>query len=239
MSKLDLALDHVTSGSRRWAAWSVHCFTAFGAVAGLLALIATASHAWRQAFAWMAVTICIDSVDGALARTAKVKERLPRFDGALLDNMVDYFTYVIVPAFFLFESDVLPHGLGLPAAVAITLASAYQFCQADAKTDDHYFKGFPSYWNVVAFYLFLLLWPKWLNLAVVVVLAVSVVIPVKYLYPSRTLIMRPLTLTLTAVWGGLLLLALVFYPRGHELVYLSLVYVAYYFGASIYLSVRR
>jgi phosphatidylcholine synthase len=130
-----------------------------------------------------------------------VKEVLPQFDGALLDNIVDYFTYVIVPASFLYETRSVPIGFNLVSAILITLASAYQFCQSDAKTDDYCFKGFPSYWNVVAFYLFMLDWPQWVNLVIIVALTVAVFVPFKYLYPSRTLIARPLNVALTAVWA--------------------------------------
>ncbi|NIA16004.1 MAG: phosphatidylcholine synthase, partial [Nitrospiraceae bacterium] len=186
---------------RQCMAWAVHLLTASGGAAGVMAIVETAHHRWIAAFVWMIVAIAIDSVDGPLARLCNVKRVLPQFDGALLDNIVDYFTYVIVPAFFLYESGLVPPRCGLPAALTMTLVSAYQFCQADAKTDDCFFKGFPSYWNVVVFYLFMMPLGGWVNLFVVAVLAVAVFVPVKYLYPSRTVQLRFLTLTLTALWG--------------------------------------
>jgi phosphatidylcholine synthase len=227
------------SSGRRALAWGVHLLTALGAVAGFLAIIAIGRHHWLLAFTWMAVTIAIDSVDGMCARAVRVKEVLPQFDGALLDNIVDYFTYVIVPASFLYETRSVPIGFNLVSAILITLASAYQFCQSDAKTDDYCFKGFPSYWNVVAFYLFMLDWPQWVNLVIIVALTVAVFVPFKYLYPSRTLTARPLNVALTAVWAAVLLAAMWRYPEGHlGLIYASLAYVAYYGAASAYITMR-
>ncbi len=204
-----------------------------------MALFATADHRWIAALAWMGVTLAIDSVDGSLARACRVKQVLPGFDGALLDNIVDYFNYVIVPAFFLYESELVPLGYGLVPVLLMTVASGYQFCQSDAKTPDNYFKGFPSHWNTVVFYQFMLPFSKWINLAMILALAVAVFIPVRYLYPSRTPFLRPLTVTLSLLWGGLLLLALIWYPEGHQgPVYISLVYVFYYIVLSLYLTAR-
>lgn len=234
-----IASESQYSLARRGAAWSVHLMTATGAVVGLMAIIAIARHQWLLAFTWMAVTIGIDSVDGMCARVCRVKEVLPHFDGALLDNIVDYFTYVIVPASFLYETHSVPTGFNLVSATLISLASAFQFCQIDAKTNDHCFKGFPSYWNVVAFYLFMLDWPEWANLAIIVLLTAGVFIPIKYLYPSRTSFLRPLNLALTVLWGCLLVWAMLRYPNGHRpLLYLSLAYVAYYFAMSVLLTVK-
>jgi phosphatidylcholine synthase len=222
-----------------YAAWGVHLLTATGAVMGLMAIIAIARQDWLRAFAWMGVTIVIDSVDGMCARACRVKEVLPHFDGALLDNIVDYFTYVIVPASFLYETHSVPTGFNLASAMLITLASAYQFCQMDAKTKDHCFTGFPSYWNVTAFYLFMLGWPEWVNLGIIVVLAIGVFVPVKYLYPSRTRLLRPLTIVLTILWGAVVFAAMLRYPDAHRpLMYVSLAYIAYYFAMSAFLTAR-
>ncbi|HNR31235.1 MAG TPA: phosphatidylcholine synthase [Candidatus Hydrogenedentes bacterium] len=229
---------------RKCAAWGVHLFTALGAVAGLMALVATTAHEWRAALLWMGATILVDSLDGTLARVVKVKAVLPGFDGALLDNIVDYFTYVIVPAYFLYEAPIVPGRFALFAAGAITLASAYQFCQADAKTPDHFFRGFPSYWNVVVFYLFLLQWPEWLNLAVILVLALGVFVPVKYLYPSRTRTLRSLTWLLSAVWIVIVSWIVLHYDAEtrnggmRTPLYLSFGYVLYYVALSLYLNLR-
>jgi len=222
------------------SAWLVHLFTASGAVFGLLAIRATAESEYIEALIWMAVTCAIDGVDGTLARKFRVKQYVPQFDGALLDNIMDYFTYVLVPAYFLLHVEVLPKSWRLPLAFVILLASAYQFCRVDAKTPDHTFTGFPSYWNVAVFYLYLLDWPWQVNAALLILCAVGVFIPVRYLYPSRTPILKPLNIALGLVWATLLLVALYRYPEGHEsVVLLSFFYIIYYFVFSIWLTLWR
>jgi phosphatidylcholine synthase len=222
------------------AAWAVHGFTAAGAVVGLMAVIEITRTRFIAALVLMGVTIAIDSFDGTLARKARVKEVLPQFHGALLDNIVDYFTYVMVPAYFLYMAGLVPYRLALPTAAAVTLASCYQFAQADAKTSDCFFLGFPSYWNIVVFYLFLLGWPQWVNLAIILVLVAGVFLPVKYLYPSRTPVLFKTTFVLSVIWGVLAVIALFTYPGHHKLyICLSLIYVVYYFGMSFYFTARH
>lgn len=220
-------------------AWGVHLFTATGAIWGLLAIIATIQHNWLTAFFWLGAAALVDSLDGALARRFRVEGLIPGFDGALLDNIIDYQTYVLVPALFLYESSLLPPSLTLVGVAMVILASAFQFCQSDAKTEDHAFKGFPSYWNVVVFYLFMLEIGAWFNLAAITICCILVFIPIKYIYPSRmTRYQRP-TLLLTAMWGMMLLAALVQYPNFQPwLVWSSLLYVVYYVGLSLYLMIR-
>lgn len=219
-------------------AWSIHLFTAMGAVFGFMAIIAIGRHEWLLAFTWMAVSVFIDSVDGILARACKVKEVLPNFDGALLDNIVDYFTYVIVPASFLYETHIVPYKLNLFSSVLITLSSAYQFCQSDAKTEDYWFKGFPSYWNIVVLYIFLLDLPKEINFIVILILTVLVFIPIRYLYPSRAVRYRFFNLILVSIWAILIVLSLYTFPEHHIYIYLSLIYVIYYFIYSIFWTIK-
>ena len=177
-------------------AWGVHLFTASGAVWGFLALLAIFEHDWKAMILWMIVAMLVDGFDGLLARWADVKTYAKGIDGALLDNILDYLNYVIVPALFLVEADVLPYGLRLIGACSILLTSAYQFTQTDAKTDDHHFKGFPSYWNVAALYMLLMGLPQWVNFGFLMLFNVMVFIPVKYIYPSRNNYLRKLTLGL-------------------------------------------
>ncbi len=219
-------------------AWGVHLFTASGAICGFLALLAIIQQNWRVAMCWIGVTIMIDSIDGMLARRFRVKELLPGFDGALLDNMVDYFTYTIVPAVFLFQLDLLPSNWAIFGISLMVLASSYQFAQADAKDEGEYiaFKGFPSYWNVMAVYLLMLNWPPWVNLAVVLFFSLLVFIPIRYVYHSRTVQYRKITMMLTAIWVLCALGMALTYP--HQpiwLVYGSFYYVIYYAGMSFYL----
>lgn len=221
-------------------AWSAHLFTATGAIWGLLALLAITNEEWIWSFAWMGVAILVDSFDGILARRLRVKEVLPGFDGALLDNMVDYLNYVFVPAFFLARADMLPPQISLVGAALILLASSYQFCQSDAKTEDHYFKGFPSYWNIMVFYMFILSLGGWINLAIIVLLSALVFVPIKYIYPSRTKVHQGLTLTLSAVWGVVNVIILLTYPaHAPWLVWVSLFFALYYTGMSIYVMLRH
>jgi len=216
-------------------AYGVHLFTACGAVCGTLSLISILRGDWRMCMAWNLVAMFVDGLDGTFARRARVKEVLPEFDGELLDNMVDYLNYVVVPALFIYAADVLPPGTGVIAAACITLSSAYQFCQGDAKTADHFFKGFPSYWNVVALYVLVLDLGAWMNLAAVLVLTFLVFVPIKYLYPSRTARLRRTTLALTAIWGLCVTAMVLSFPNVEKTwAWLSLLYVAYYVGASLY-----
>jgi len=221
------------------SAWATHLVTASSAVWGLLAILAITNQQWVAAFWWMAVAVAIDSFDGALARRVQVKRVLPQFDGALLDNIVDYLNYVFVPAYFLYSADVLPQRFAVFGAALILLASAYQFSQSDAKTDDHYFKGFPSYWNVMVYYFFVLGTGVWLNLAVTVLLSVLVFVPIKYIYPSRTSVQRPLVLGWGLLWGVAVLAMLVLYPNVPTwLKWFSLSYVIYYHALSLYVQLR-
>jgi phosphatidylcholine synthase len=167
-------------------AWAVHIFTASAACVGLLTLVKIYQQNYIQALALMAAAIVIDAVDGTFARLFRVKSVLPNIDGALLDNIVDYLNYVITPCFFLFvKPDILPSALATVVIVAIIISSAYQFCQSDAKTPDHFFKGFPCYWNVVVFYMFVFNTSPYVNACILLFLSAMVFVPIKYVYPSR------------------------------------------------------
>lgn len=225
------------SVAQRLLAWAVHLLTASGVVWSLLALQATFESQWRQALGWLVVAVIVDSADGTLARLIGVRRVLPHFDGTLLDNLVDFTNYVITPALILHRADLMPPATSFWAACAMCLASAYQFCQQDAKTPDHYFTGFPSYWNVTALYLLAMDLGAATNLAIVVVLIVLVFVPIKYIYVTRTKEHRSLTLTLTAVWSALALVMLYQIPDVHPLLpWASLLFVGYYFGMSVYLT---
>jgi len=216
-------------------AWAVHLYTALGAVAGLVAFNYIARSEWRGAFAAMAIAVVIDSSDGPIARALRARERIPFFDGALLDNIVDYLNYVAAPVFLMLRARIIPGG-GAGATVAgfAMVASAYGFSRIDAKTEDNYFRGFPSYWNLVALYLFCLGFPPVINTTVIAILAVMVFVPIKYIYPNRTELMRPLTLSLAAIWAIATVAMLPMLPRHSDvLLYTSLGFVVYYFVMSI------
>lgn len=227
---------------KRALAWSVHLFTASGAVWGFLSILAIQRHAWKEAIIWMSLAMFVDGLDGTLARRFDTKHLAARLDGALLDNILDYLNYVLVPVFFLWEADFLPPASELWVAIAILLSSAYQFTQVDAKTEDHYFKGFPCYWNVMVIYMLVLRLPSWINLVFTIFFVLLIFVPLKYLYPSRTVFLRPLTLALTYAWAALGVYGLILYPNVPEwLIHASFVYVGYYVGASLlpYLLLRR
>jgi phosphatidylcholine synthase len=192
---------------------------------------------------WMAYTVAVDAADGTLARAVGVKQVLPWFDGTRLDDVIDYFTWVIVPALFMLWTDLLPPTIAVPLACAVVVASAYQFCRTDAKTSDHYFTGFPSYWNIVAFYLYALGWPTAMNAAVVATFAFLIFVPIRYVYPSRTTTLRGLTVGLGLVWGASVLVALFQILRDgvawRPLVVGSLLFPVYYFALSVVLTLRR
>ena len=229
------------SGSlRRAAAWAVHGLTASSAAAGILAVLAAERGDARAALAWMAYALAVDSIDGTLARAVEVKRVLPIVDGTRLDDIVDYFTYVIVPALFLLHLDLLPAGAAVPVAFCPVLASAIGFSRTDAKTADHFFTGFPSYWNIVAFYLWGLGWPRFVNAAVVVAFSIAVFVPIRYVYPSRTRVLRPLTIALGLAWGATVLAVLALPgapPRA--VVAASLAFPVYYMLLSLALHASR
>jgi phosphatidylcholine synthase len=215
-------------------AWAVHLYTALGAVTGIIALDLIAHDSFRAAIIVMAIGLFIDSTDGPMARTINVRARLPLFDGSLLDNVVDYLTYVAVPVFFMLRAGILADNVkGLTIACFVMLASAYGFCRTDAKTADHYFLGFPSYWNLVAFYLFCLRLPSLVNALLISGLAIMVFIPIKFIYPNRTLPLRRLTLTLAIIWTAVTVLMLPTVPSYNPLLlYTSLAFIVYYFVMS-------
>ena len=220
--------------SRKALAAGVHLVTASGAIWSVLAIDAIVDARWQAAFFWMGLSLIIDMLDGSLARLARVDEVFPSFDGALLDNLVDFLSYVLVPAVFIYRVDLLPPGLALIGVVIVCLSSAYQFSQGNAKTPDHYFTGFPSYWNVAVFYLFFLDWSPWLNLGVLALLGIAAFVPIQYIYPSRTRRHRGVMLVATAVWGLLVALAVLQYPDSRTPVLMSMTYLPFYVGLSLY-----
>ena len=220
----------------RFAAWGVHLYTASGAVLALLAVEAIFQQAYGVAFAWMATAMFIDCTDGTLARRARVKELLPHFDGAKLDDILDYLNYVVVPVLLAYRAGLVPDGaLGLLVAALPLLASGYGFCRSDAKTADHFFTGFPSYWNVVVLYLYMLQTPVWFNVTTLLVLSILIFVPIRYLYPSRGATARTATYTLGILWAGLVIWLILQFPQpSRTLALLSLFFPAYYLGMSMW-----
>lgn len=217
---------------KKGLAWSVHLFTATGAIWGFLTLLAIFEQNWRMVILWMVIAMFVDGFDGMLARWFHVKEYASRVDGGLLDNIIDYLNYVVIAAFILIKGpNLLPSGLELVGAFSILLTSAYQFSQVDAKSDEQsfFFKGFPSVWNFLVIYMMLLGLNPWINLLILVICNILVFVPIKYIYPSRNTRLRRLTLALTYLYGAIGVWALLQYPSVPQwVVWISLVYVAYY-----------
>lgn len=184
----------------------------------------------------MAATVVIDATDGALARRLRVKELIPWFDGERLDDVVDYLNYVFVPSVLLVRANLLP-AMDAPWLAALPLiASAYGFCHKEAKTADQFFLGFPSYWNIVVFYFYAMQTPLWVNGFVLIFLSALVFVPIKYLYPSRSPVLRKPTLILGSFWGVLMLILLARLPEPPPwLVYASLFFPLYYAAVSLWL----
>lgn len=221
-------------------AWLVHIYTALGAVAALLGARAVIAHDVREAFLWMFAATFIDSTDGWLARLARVRERTPRFDGARLDDIVDYLTFVFLPVLLVVEMDLLPETLEVPVSAAVLVASAYGFASEDAKTDDYFFTGFPSYWNIVALYIVALGTGPTANALILLALAALVFVRTGYVYPSRTPVLRGMTIALGAVWALMIVLITWQLPApAKPLVLVSLFFPLYYFVLSFYLHARR
>jgi phosphatidylcholine synthase len=192
----------------RAAAFSVHVFTALGAGVALIAMLEAVREHWAAMFAWLGVALIIDALDGPIARRLDVVRVQPNWSGEVLDLVVDFITYVFVPAYAITAS-----GLLLPLAapllgIGIVVTSALYFADRRMKTDDNHFRGFPALWNAAAFYLFLLHWPPAASTLAVAALIVLTFIPFHVLHPVRVARLRVLTLTLIAVWAVLVIYAL-------------------------------
>jgi phosphatidylcholine synthase len=221
---------------RAMLAWGVHLYTALSAPLGVWAVFAIFDGDFRTAWLLLFATVFLDSTDGILARRVRVWDVLPHVDGRRLDDIVDYFCWVIVPVILLVRADLLPAW----AAAAPVLASCYGFSQAEAKTEDDYFLGFPSYWSLVGFYLYLFGTPPGFNTALILLLSVFVFVPIRYPYPTKTRPLRPLTMTLTAIWGLTMIGQAALLPNPSIWVsWISLVYPLYYGLLTIWLWWRQ
>ena len=226
---------------------AVHIYTAFGAILAMLTIMEAIRGNVVLALWYCFAAVFIDSTDGTLARRFRVSETVPWFDGRRLDDIVDYLTYVFAPILLLWQNGYLGDGTSAQLIAMIPLfASAYQFCRVDAKTDgyevvaqDHFFLGFPSYWNIVAFYAVVMQLDVVTVSTIVVICSILVFVPIRYVYPSRTQLLRRFTLlytTLCSIMYGIVLWQM---PNPqHWLLTISLSYIVYYFGLSLYLTYR-
>ncbi len=235
---VDIDIMASASGWLKARAWSVHLFTALGIVGALMTVIEISLGHARAACYWGFVTCAIDSVDGTLARRFRVKALVPQFDGRKLDDIIDYATYVFIPMFFIWQFELIPAGW-MPALGLVLLASIYRFCEQSAKTDDGYFTGFPSYWNFLALYFYLLRLPQAVNLAILIFWAIMVFVPIKYIYPSHTRFLKPVTIAVTLATAVVHLSIVILFEQSPAwLVFLGMAYWVYYMGLSLYLNIR-
>ena len=233
-------------------AWGVHLYTALGLVmasAIAVLLYQGGPDAFKWSFVLMAIATFVDATDGTLARAIRIKEVLPKFDGRKLDDITDFLTYTALPLLLIWRAHLLPAGTEWCLVLPL-LASAYGFCQSEAKTDDGFFLGFPSLWNVVAFYLYILQVPGPFALAMILVLSVMTFVPSRYLYPSQPGLLNRVDNVLSLAWTGMLVWVLwvmpsfeVFHtsavePGYRNVAVASLFYPAFYMGASWVISVR-
>ncbi len=181
-------------------ALGVHLFTATGAVFAMLAMLEAVQSEWSMMFVWLVVAFAVDGVDGPLARKYDVKRNAPIFDGELLDLIIDYLTYVFVPAYALFKSNLLEGWTGWVAIIVITFASALYFADSRMKTKDNSFQGFPGCWNMLVLVLFALSPSFWIILGLVVILSVAMFLPVKFIHPVRTKRWRAVSLPMAFAW---------------------------------------
>jgi phosphatidylcholine synthase len=191
----------------RAAAFGVHVFTAIGAALALLALFAAVERRWSLMFLWLGVALIVDGIDGPIARRMRVAELLPRWSGDVLDLVVDFLTYVFVPAFAIADGGFWPAPGGLLAGLVIVTTGVLYFADRRMKTADNYFRGFPAIWNAVAFYLFLLRPNAWFAAAMIVVPAILTFVPIVFIHPFRVPQLRALNATLLAIGGVLVIVA--------------------------------
>ena len=221
---------------RTAAAWGVHLYTVLGVPLGVWAVFAAFAGDFQTAWLLVAVTVFLDSTDGAMARAVRVWDVLPHVDGRRLDDIVDYFGWVVVPAILLVQAGLLPAWAAAPPLIA----SGYGFAQTQAKTDDDFFLGFPSYWSLVGFYLYVFDTSQAFNTALIVLLSVLVFVPIRFPYPTKTKPFRPLTLACGAMWGAMMLALLALLPEPPLwIAWGSLVFVGYYLWLTTWLWWRR
>lgn len=218
----------------RIRAFTVHVFTATGAALALLALILATGGHWAGMFLCLGLALLIDGLDGPMARAFNVQDLLPRWSGDTLDLIVDFTTYVFVPAYAIAASGLLPQFLAIPAGIVVVISGALYFADREMKTRDNYFRGFPAVWNLAAFYLYLLEPPEWAAALAILVLAALSFAPIKFLHPVRVKHWRKINVSLLALWAALAFVAIVedLSPSLYVTVPLSLIAV-YFFVAGL------
>ena len=221
----------------RQRAWAIHAFTASGAIIAMMALTAVTSGDPQAAFLWLGLAFVVDGLDGPLARRYRVMEVLPRISGETLDLVVDYLTYVVVPAVMLAGLGLLPEGWGAATAGVVLAVSLYTFANRDMKTDDNYFEGFPAVWNVLVLYMWVLETDPWANLALIAACAVLTFTRLKFTHPMRVVKLRLITLVFTGLWAALSLMMVLTYPTPPLWALVAwIALIAYFMGLTVHRS---
>lgn len=227
-------------------AYSVHLFTASGVVLSFFSLLSIINGRFIEAFYYNAAAVFVDSVDGFMARRANVKQYAVRIDGALMDNIIDFITYTLMPALFIMFTPFIGEPFKLATISGILLSSIFQFSNTQAKTKDHYFLGFPSYWNIVVLYLWIWNLPVFINVLIIWSLVILSFVPIKFIYPSRLdffskkIWLRNAFFSATVAWGIATFAMLMLYPNipawGHVAV---IAYVVWYTALSLMKTFER
>jgi phosphatidylcholine synthase len=223
----------------RALAFSVHIFTALGAALALLALLSAAKGEWALMFLWLGIALAVDAFDGMIARSLDVAKQLPRWSGETLDLVIDFTTYVFVPAYAIVASDLIPGAAGIAAGFVIVMTGALYFADGNMKSDDNHFVGFPAVWNVIAFYLLVLKPAPLVAAGTVAVLAILTFVPVRFVHPFRVRRWRPLTVMLLALWAALALAAVLQGLAPEPWIVVILCAIALYFLGFGLLPARR
>ena len=189
-------------------AFSVHLLTASGSFLAFLSLVAASEERWTAMFWWLGLALFVDGIDGPIARKLEVKEILPTWSGDMLDNIIDYVTYVLIPAFALYQRGFMGEGLSFLSAAIIVVSSAIYYADTGMKTKENFFKGFPVVWNMIVFTLFVIQPGEYVSFAVVVVAGIMTFLPVNFLHPVRVIRLRPVNLSVFFLWCALGAIAL-------------------------------
>ena len=192
-----------------WA-FGVHILTASGAFFAFLSLVAAAELDFVKCFFWLGVALAVDGVDGPLARRLEVKRWWPHWSGDILDSVIDYATYVLIPAFALYQSGLMGRYFSFTAAAIIVISSAIYYADTRMKTEDYGFKGFPVCWNMIVFTLFVVSPSEIASFAFVCVTAALTFVPVIFVHPVRVKVMRIPTLAVFGAWAAAGLAALAY-----------------------------
>jgi len=220
----------------RAAGFSVHVFTASGGAVAVLALYAAIERNFSACFAWLGLALFIDGIDGTLARAARVQVTAASIDGAVLDLVIDFLTYVLVPVVALWRSDLMPTEASFWIGLVVTIASALYFADTRMKTDDLWFRGFPATWNIIVLYLFIFRPPWIVSAGLLLGAAVLMFAPIVFVHPLRVVKMRGLTIAMMLAWFALATIAIVEDLRPSAWVAWGLIATAAYFLA---LPLRR